>query len=350
MSLFSRLTLSSGKRLSEALQDGSPRQDPTIKDDVDLPDGAVVARRLVLAPAPRGRGRPSKTKARLLTEEDLAKVTELEQRYAPCVKAQNRVLQQYDMFLELNGLDGRQGGLRSYVGVLLSDGLAISSIDTYVGYIVGRYKSADNRHTQKAVQRAHADQDCKSAPDVPRDVLQLVVARIKKPRLRRMAYLLFLTGARPVTLQRARRIAFNVHGQDYSFGMEVRLDKTHKARSERDYLIVPREMVPEAFRGKRFLEDLWNFPEDRPFEKVKVGVLNRALMLAAKDICEPAPTTYSFRRAYIHELMKRYAPNGDVTAIKKYTLHTDVRCLKAHYVNYKEVYGVSDGAADDEDE
>lgn len=349
MSVFTRLTLSSGKKWIDAQTDVTPQTTPNPKDVAAETQGEVEVVRRLQYDGPT-RGRPAKAKVRLVTAADVERVKSLEERYAPNTKAQQRVLTQYEKFLALNEGHGQRVGLREYVGTLLYDGLAISSVDTYVGYIVAKYKSTENRLLQKTIQRAHADQDCGAAPAVPREKLVLIVAKIRNERWRRMCYLLLLTGARPVTLQNAKKLAFTLHGEEYSFGFEVRTDKTHTSRTERDYLVVPTEMVPEGMRSAEWLESLWNFPEERPFEQVSVTTLNKVLVQASKGIVDVAPTTYSFRKGYIRELMRRYAPDGDVRKIMKYTLHTDVRCLKAHYVDYKELYGTRPAASDDKDE
>lgn len=282
-------------------------------------------------PATRKRNR---MEVRTVTDEDYEAYRELESALGPDKRAEIRVVETYEAFAAMNALDPVLTALPPFMGMLMNQHIAASTIETYIRYIVKKYRNPANTAVLKLAQRAHAREGGNHAPDVPRQVLLRIVKRIRDDTARHMCLLLLCTGMRPCALQELTADRVHAPLTMYGLRVEIRLDKTIKKRAEQNQLLVPLEVMPEGLTSLQQRQKLAKLPPGRPFAKYGAARLN-AILEAASKKGEVAPTTYSFRRAYFNALMSTLAPDGDVSKILRFTLHASERCLKSHYLDWK---------------
>jgi len=119
---------------------------------------------------------------------------------------------------------------------------------------------------------------------------------------------------------------------EFAFVIEVHLDKTIRKRSMRQGLQVPHWLRDELATRKEIMQIFGKGPADeKPFEDVSCTQVNSALKAATPE-GKVAPTSYSFRRAYVQAVFVH--TKGDGVEMKKYTLHFSDQVVKAHYVDW----------------
>lgn len=281
------------------------------------------------------RGRPVLWTPAVLSPEDTALMEEVRKKYGAKTSSKERVLFNYQIFCALNSLDPKVALMQCAAQMRISK-MMWSTIDTYSGYVAQKFASFDNRDARRTIQCAHADDDVEGAPRFSRQDLRARIDLLppEKQLIKRFCLLLLLAGIRPVAGRETRRRHFGVCGVDdeFAFVIEVHLDKTVRKRAMRQGLQVPHWLRDELASRKEITQIFGKGPpEEKPFEDVSCAQVNAALKGVTPD-GEVAPTSYSFRRAYVQAVFVH--TKGDGAQMKKYTLHFSDQVVKAHYVDW----------------
>ena len=235
----------------------------------------------------------------------------------------------YQTFLRLNNLANDDSAKLALVGQMIMSGLEISSIQTYLGYIVHRN---ERNVIWRAVRLAHADFDSQHALDASTKTLKNVIDRIPNIALKGLGWMMLTTGARAMDLQRLRRkqIMFNIEKREVT--VQFRITKSIRSRVQRRIVMFPWRITPVPSVCEFLVEGDEN---DRIFSRVTTGLMNAAMKATGSSA-----TTYSFRRNFINHLIEKYhderlSQKENLDKVATYTMHNDPRVIEVFYKKTK---------------
>lgn len=296
----------------------------------------------VVAPTQQRRGRKRLWTPSRMSAEDRKAKEDFLKKYGTCTRAQDRVCADYLEFCRLNKCEPKFS-LGECVGQWHAEKCyKPGTMDTYSKYIYDRFRSELNRIAHAACQKWNAANDVKHAPDYPFEVLWALVTKISDPLYRAFAFILLVSGLRPVALMKMMEKCVYIPTQKSNRWLimaEIRLDKTSKKLSQRKTLKVPCEMLPlqrSSLRAELGLLGSRSESEAVPFASIHLTSLNNMMKViaTAMGLTNGMPTSYSFRRCYVYTALKFC--DYDVDKTKLLTLHFSAQVLQAHYVTLVE--------------
>ena len=242
----------------------------------------------------------------------------------------NRIRADYRVFLNANQLEDNDAAKLLIVGQMIMAGLKMSSICTYLGYVV--YNN-DRNSVWRAVRLAHADEETRHAVDATGNRLTNLIRAMPTGPIECVTWLMFNTGARNMDLRRLRRKQIDLNVDDRTVTIEFRITKGIRSRAKRRTVVFQWRSTPTP----RVCELLIDGNEDaRPLLDVDVARTNSALKKVDSDSHSRTVTSYSFRRNFINDLIKTlyspaYSHKENLEFIASRTLHNDPQVIEAFY-------------------
>ena len=181
-----------------------------------------------------------------------------------------------------------------------------------------------------------ADADTRRALSITHAQCSLVLGTL--PCLERGALtMMALIGPRAKDVSRLRQKQIDIphvranREKGVFYRAEIRIAKNRKKLGRRASLWVPAEWRCPLLRDANYLHRyLHQFgAEERPFASCTTRRLNDALSVACREAGQPRMTTYSFRRLFITEVIRRC--NRDFAKVRNYTLHFAEDTIRAFY-------------------
>lgn len=275
-------------------------------------------------------GRPKKWNPHTLSTLDKEATRLFSQAWLSSSSA-NRVRADYRTFLHLNQLEDNEESKLYAIGQMIMAGLKMSSISTYLGYLVNNRKNA----VWRATQLAHADEDSQHATDAPAIGLIRIIRAISNVPVECVVWLMFNTGARDMDLRRLRRKQITLCLAKRTVTIQFRITKGIRSRGKRRTVTFNWRTTPTP----GVCEMLIDGPDDaRPMLKVSVNVANSALKKADSSIARKV-TTYSFRRNFINHLIDMhyddvFSHKENLEYIAGFTMHNDPQVIEAFYKKF----------------
>lgn len=277
---------------------------------------------------PQKRGRPRIWWPQHAITEDVATADALMENWGPEDSTAERIRREFKSFCEINAYDPLDA-LKPCIGQMLRCGLQYSTTDTYVGYVrplFPRYSPVYSRW-KKALALAHADEDTCLVRDLSTQEVRRLLDKIADPCLNALIFIMASCGCRCRDAARLRRkqICFT---EDGSLRIEFRILKQRRKREHRYIFKAPLNWFgPPSYRARRYLCE--GHPEQRLFAAFyRADACNLSLAQFYKKEEKP-PTTKTFRRYFINELMLWC--NEDTRLVAKYTGHFRPGTIDAFY-------------------
>lgn len=292
------------------------------------------------------------------TNCDKRLVDELLRRYRPrAAAARIRIIKDFRVWARSQRLLLRDAAA-PFCGSLLSAGLKIGSVNSYLGYVVEAHPElASDPATVSllaAVRRAHADAKIREARricwDDARHIFS-VLRELQAPRLIQQAiHFMTMTGLRIADIARLKynQVIIREHdssslGQQVSIFVRVKLAKNRKKASQAKTLrlrnienLLGMKVTPEllALKQERLsLTEANVNPEGKEllFPALDAGSCNLWLQQASAKLWagERPATSYSLRKLYMTTIIMRC--NFDFKAALEYSLHTSEDTLAGFY-------------------
>jgi hypothetical protein len=252
-----------------------------------------------------------------------------------------RYEREYAEFCGLNDVSPESAAAAElYVFSLMNSRLKKTSVAERVSKVLNaRRGAARARMTQllQAVQLEAADCELAHALDLLPSTALALAQRVRSREHQAILWAMCCVGVRCSDLRRLRKKQIMISRDRVE--VEVRVAKNRRSLHKRRILRLSRRWAPWI---SPVLEKLSAFldqcnPDDRPF-RARATEVNRSLSLAAEQLgrlleqCHDAgrlPTTYSFRRLYVAEMLRVHNYDFEKTAEK--TLHFSDETLRAHY-------------------
>ena len=190
---------------------------------------------------------------------------------------------------------------------------------------------------RKYIAKMAAGSDSRHAKDLSHEQLNEIIELLHEDDQKEIAASLtamLLLGLRAIDLLNVD--ADHLKLEPHFVRCEVRVAKNRAARSSRVELRIPRAWVPERCRD--LLEQLEEHRRHRPqghLFRASATVINDALRRLATTHEVPQATTYSFRRAYVRNMVGHCVTEDglvDGAKLQRFTLHVDERTVHAYYV------------------
>jgi integrase len=243
--------------------------------------------------------------------------------------------------------DGFQDAIPTFAASILQQGRSPGTAVAYLKHVHECWKEARSNLATvvRALRARMAREGTTHALDMDTASLQHIIQRISKTSVTfgRICAFLWYSGMRSHDLTELRRK--HVCFSDGYLRVEVHFTKTIRGPADGVELRIPCDWLPELDLetiNSLVAHVTYGDPDDLLFAEAEASDVNAAMRQACIILgMSPQagrrqfPTTYTFRRAFVHAMEERFRdPTTGIvnwSHVTQYTLHQTERCVRAYY-------------------